>query len=191
MEAPRAGESSLIFDAGFGRGMIARSFYYPEAEGGEREEIFKLWHYKKDWVAMILAVTTDRQVIAVREFRPAANQFLFTLPGGAPKAGLTPREVIQEELLEETGYRAEAFFLLGPATWVDPAALNLRSHLFLAQNCERVKEVEREPTELMETVLISVEEWYNKIFSHEILDQKAIALSCWAIPYLMTGSLRF
>jgi ADP-ribose pyrophosphatase len=61
----------------------------------------------------ILAITTDRHILAVRQYRPAVERYTIELPAGLVDAGESPIETARRELLEETGYEAGAIELLG------------------------------------------------------------------------------
>ena len=64
--------------------------------------------------ASIVAITGDRRVIAVRQYRPAVERCTIELPSGIVDPGEDPLETARRELLEETGYEASDIELLTP-----------------------------------------------------------------------------
>jgi len=66
----------------------------------------------QDYVS-VLAVTTARQVLLVRQFRPVVQRQTLELPSGHVEAGELPEDAARRELLEETGYVAHQMELLG------------------------------------------------------------------------------
>ena len=64
-------------------------------------------------VVVIVAVTPQDRLLMVRQFRPAAGALTLELPAGHIDPGETPEQAARRELIEETGYEADAFKLLG------------------------------------------------------------------------------
>jgi ADP-ribose pyrophosphatase len=54
----------------------------------------------------ILPVTQQHQVVLVRQYRPAVEQFVVELPSGTIEPGESPQSAAERELTEETGYGA-------------------------------------------------------------------------------------
>ena len=61
----------------------------------------------------MVAVTTDRQVVLVRQWRHAAGRALWELPAGTREPNEDPLTGAQRELSEETGYSAGQWRELG------------------------------------------------------------------------------
>jgi len=68
-----------------------------------------------DYIA-ILAMTPDRRIPLVRQYRPAVETFTWELPAGLIDPGEEPAESCKRELLEETGLPARAVHALGVAS---------------------------------------------------------------------------
>lgn len=64
--------------------------------------------------AAVVAITPDERVLAVRQYRPAVDRYTIELPSGLVDPGESAGEAARRELLEETGYEAEALEVLGP-----------------------------------------------------------------------------
>jgi len=61
---------------------------------------------------MVVAVTAERKVVRVRQYRYPSSKFAYELPGGGT-SGNSPRDAALAELREETGYRATCARRLG------------------------------------------------------------------------------
>src|SRR5260221_22209 len=95
-----------------------------------------------NWVNVV-ALTTDRQLIMVEQFRHGTNTIELEIPGGVIDAkDASPVAAGLRELREETGYEAEQAQLLG-RIFPNPAIMSNTCFTVLAQNC-RLKH----PTEL-------------------------------------------
>ena len=94
-----------------------------------------------NWVNVI-AVTPDRQLVMVEQYRHGSNTVELEIPGGMMDAGETdPVATAVRELREETGYAGENARLLGKI-WSNPAILNNTTFTVLIENCRLQHEVD-------------------------------------------------
>jgi ADP-ribose pyrophosphatase len=63
--------------------------------------------------AAIVALTGERRVLTVRQYRPAVERYTLELPSGIVDPGEQPAQSAARELLEETAYRAPSVEVLG------------------------------------------------------------------------------
>ncbi len=101
--------------------------------------------------AVILAETEDGKLVINKEYRHPTGKWLYGCPGGTIDPGESPIEAAKRELLEETGYTAEEFHLIGSA-YPFPASCTQRIHYILAKNAKKTH-----PTALEDFELIHVE----------------------------------
>jgi ADP-ribose pyrophosphatase len=62
---------------------------------------------------ILLATTTERKIVLVRQFRPALGRYTIELPAGAIDDNETAEAAASRELTEETGYRCKSLRSLG------------------------------------------------------------------------------
>ena len=101
-----------------------------------------------------MALTTDHQVVLVRQYRHGVQQTVLELPCGAVEAtDASPLAAVQRELLEETGYAGAAVVETGRLSPNSATHANW-TYCFLATGVERVAAPVAEETERVETVLM-------------------------------------
>lgn len=108
-----------------------------------------------DWVNVI-AVTTDEQLVLVRQFRHGSERFSLEIPGGIIDPHETdPAAAAARELREETGYAADRIERIGVMN-PNPALFTNRCTVFLATGCQRVAELAMDPGEDLEVLTVPV-----------------------------------
>jgi 8-oxo-dGTP pyrophosphatase MutT (NUDIX family) len=125
----------------------------------------------------ILAMTPQRLIPLVRQYRPAVESFTWELPAGLVDAGEHPAEGCKRELLEETGLSARAVHLLGTASPCTGRMSN-RIHSFFVQT--DAPDTRRAPEAGIELKFVSEEELAATIMRGEFISQLhlgAIALA--------------
>ncbi len=85
------------------------------------------------WVNVV-ALTPERQIILIEQYRFGCGQITLEMPGGIIDPGESPLEAGARELLEETGFQADALSVLGYVE-PNPAILNNRCYTVLALGC--------------------------------------------------------
>jgi len=84
-------------------------------------------------VVATLAITDERQVVLVREYRHPLRKIIYNLPSGSIPNGEAPSQAAQRELAEEAGYLARRVTPLGSMVPF-PGAVVGTIHLFLARD---------------------------------------------------------
>ena len=73
----------------------------------------------------------DPRVLLIRQYRYAADRFLYEIPAGRLEPGETPADCARRELLEETGCTATSIQPLG-SFFTTPGFIDEYIHLFVA-----------------------------------------------------------
>jgi ADP-ribose pyrophosphatase len=105
-------------------------------------------------IVVIIAMTVDKKVILIKQFRPPVNRYCIEFPAGLVNDRLhrtkeSMATAARRELLEETGYKAQkiAKVLTGP---VSPGSSADLMTLFLAEGLSKVNEGGGDHTEDIE-----------------------------------------
>ena len=73
----------------------------------------------------------DPRVVLIRQFRHAADDFIYEVPAGRLDPGESPEDCAGRELAEETGYQADRLIPL-TMIYTTPGFTDERIHLFMA-----------------------------------------------------------
>ncbi len=114
----------------------------------------------------------DPRVLLIRQFRHAADGFIWEVPAGRLDPGESPEDCARRELEEETGLLAGAIERL-TTIYTTPGFTDERIHLFLARGLETGAE-QREADEFMEVHLLRWSRVGTLIRSGEIQDAKTL-----------------
>jgi len=108
-----------------------------------------------DW-ALVIALTDDRQVVLVRQYRHGVRRVVLEIPGGVIDAQESAQQAALRELREETGFTARHARPVG--TMIPNPALNTAScHVVLAEGCRRTDPPKLDPFEKIEVLLRPME----------------------------------
>jgi ADP-ribose pyrophosphatase len=109
-----------------------------------------------NWV-QVIPITSDDQVVMIRQYRHGCARVFLELPGGLmDKGDVSPGETARRELLEETGYLAEDLRLL-TKIYPQPAVLNHMGLTYLARGVRRVAGPSLDVTEDIEVSLVKLD----------------------------------
>lgn len=125
------------------------------------------------WINVI-ALTPDKQVVLVKQWRAGTGKISLEIPGGAMDRGEDPQRAAERELKEETGYtssRVEQIGVVEP----NPALLTNRCYTYLAWDVEKTDEPHLDLTEEIEVSTIPFSEMEDKIKSGEIKHALVVA----------------
>jgi ADP-ribose pyrophosphatase len=142
--------------------------------GGRRNERDVIRH---NGSVVILALDTSKSkkdpwIVMERQYRHAAQQYLWELPAGKIEPGEDPLEGAKRELAEETGYRAKKWRPL-VEYYASPGFLGESMKVFLAEGLEP-GEAQPEADEQIELRLVKLSELLKRIEKGAILDGKTL-----------------
>ncbi|MFB8790268.1 MAG: NUDIX hydrolase [Potamolinea sp.] len=138
---------------------------------------------RHDFVAVI-AVTQQREIVFVRQYRHGVSKILLELPAGYPNTQTEDKmTAARRELEEETGYVATELIKLG-TLYDNPVKDTNAMHLFIAPNAHCSASQNLDITEDIEVILVPIEEVLGKILSGEICVSGTIACLFLGLNFL-------
>lgn len=154
---------------------------FPDGSEGELEIIR---HPGASAVVPFLSDPTgeDPQVLLLRQYRYAADGYVYEIPAGRLDDGEAPETCAHRELKEETGCTAASMRHM-MTMFTTPGFIDERIHLFLAEGLT-TGEANREEDEFAETVPMPLSRALAMIKSGEINDGKTIVGLLYAAGFL-------
>ena len=122
--------------------------------------------------AAVVPMKNAGTVILIKQFRHAANGFIYEIPAGKLHPGEDPLHCAARELEEEIGYRSDRFELLS-SILTAPGFADEIIHVYKATNLTKGMQ-QLDQDEVLEVVEISLPDAIKKIEDGTIRDAKTI-----------------
>lgn len=161
-ELPKIKESEIVYDCFF---RIRRDLL--QLPNKKEYSYYSL--VTKPIAVMILASTDEGKYVINREYRHPTQTILLGCPGGVKDEGETILDCAERELLEETGYTASSFKILGEA-FPFPGVTSQKVFYVRAFQAKQTKQQSLDSAEYIETALFTKEELYQQIKSGIAVD---------------------
>lgn len=112
--------------------------------------------------ANVVALTPEREILFVRQYRFGIGEETVELPGGIVDAGEDPLKGAQRELQEETGYTGEQWYYLGKFP-SNPVFMDSWIHHWMVQNVHLKTEQKLDNGEAVSVIKIPLPEVREKL----------------------------
>ena len=143
-----------------------------------KESGFEIIHHPGG--AAALPILDDGRLLLIRQFRPAAQGYIYEIPAGRLEIGEDAAGCIERELVEEVGYRPRQLKSLG-YVYSSVGFCNEKIYLFIATKLDQAQTA-HEPDEFIEPHIVTLDEALEMISDGTITDAKTqIALLRYAI----------
>ena len=133
--------------------------------------------------AIIFPLTTEGEVVMVRQYRPPLEQIELGLPAGLVEPDEQPEIAARRELAEETGYTGGGWEEL-TALASSPSLKDNWAHLFLARGVELTGEQNPDEYERLELVRVPAEKLPGLTYSGAIVSSSGVAAIMLALHRL-------
>jgi len=120
-----------------------------------------------NWVNVV-AVTPDKQLVLVEQYRHGSDTVELEVPGGMIDArDASPEASGERELREETGYEGRNAQIIG-SVWANPAIMSNTCYTVMVENCHCVHPLEWDHAEELVTRLVPVSDVPGLVASGKI-----------------------
>lgn len=118
----------------------------------------------------IVAITEEKKIILVKQFRKPIEKVLWEIPAGKLEITENPKDCAIRELKEETGYSSNHVKLIHKF-YSSPGFCNQKVYIYLATGLT-AGECKFDDDENIETYELDFEDAYNMVLKNEIEDSK-------------------
>lgn len=127
----------------------------------------------------------DPRVVLIRQYRYAADGYVYEIPAGRLDAGEDARTCALRELREETGYTATRLIPL-TTFYTTPGFTDERIHLFAAAGLSE-GESQRESDEILDLAPVTLSQALQMIEAGEMVDGKSMIAILFATHFKPAG----
>jgi ADP-ribose pyrophosphatase len=120
----------------------------------------------------VVAITKDKELVLVRQFRQPAGKILLEVPAGVPKKGESAEDCARRELEEETGFHAKKIRKIWEG-YASPGYSDEIIQYCLAENMTLMKQMTEED-EVIEVDLVDVDACVDMLKNGRIKDNKTM-----------------
>jgi len=138
-----------------------------------------------NWVNVV-AITPDRQLVMVEQYRHGSNTVELEIPGGMMDPEETdPVATGVRELREETGYAGASAHLLG-SVYSNPAILSNKTYTVLVENCRLEHDLEFDSGEDIVTRLVPLDD-IPRLVAEEKIGHSLVVVALYYLELWQRG----
>ena len=146
----------------------------PDGKTSKREII------KHPGAVAVIAITDDRKIVMVEQYRKAMERSLVEIPAGKLEPGEEPLKTAKRELEEETGYVCERMEHV-ISFYTSPGFADELVHVYVAHQLSKKEDAASlDEDEFVEVIELTLEEAQQYIEEEKIYDAK----TAYAVQYL-------
>ncbi|MGD6795333.1 NUDIX hydrolase [Metabacillus indicus] len=128
----------------------------------------------------VLALTKDKKLVMVQQYRKAMERVLVEIPAGKLEKGELPEVTAKRELEEETGYTTQSLQHL-ISFYTSPGFADELVHVYYTEDLQLLEEkAELDEDEFVDVLEVTLEEAQQLIDEQRIFDAK----TAYAVQYL-------
>lgn len=135
----------------------------------------------------IVAITRDKELVLVRQFRKPTNEILLEIPAGVPKKNEAGEDCARRELEEETGFHAKKIRKVWEG-YASPGYSDELIQFYLAEEMTHIKQ-KTDEDEFIEVDLVDIEVCVDMLKNGKIRDNKTM-IGIMIASFYLSGELK-
>lgn len=140
---------------------------------------------KKSDIVVVIAVTSESQVVMLSEYKYGTNKYLTVLPAGHIEPEETPINAAKRELAEETGFTGNTYEYIG-TLFESPVQDTHKVEVVLVKNVEKTLVPNIEESEYLQPILFTIDSIKKKVLLGDI--QSCSTLGALALSGILTDA---
>lgn len=136
-------------------------------------------------IVSVLPITTDNEIIMIRQYRAPLDRVVLELPAGCAEVGKhqSLEDAVRAELCEETGYASENITQIAEFS-SSSGMTNETVHGYIAHQCKKVTDIlSLDQDEYIERLVVPLADFDQMIRSEmiggNIIEPKMLAMMWW------------
>ena len=116
---------------------------------------------------IVYALTKHNKLIVEKQYKPAINDFILTLPKGAIEKNESKLSAAKREFLEETGYKSNNWKKIGSLVGSGSYGCGT-AHVYFVKDAYKISEPTSKDLEETKILLMDPKKFYSKIFKQKL-----------------------
>lgn len=132
--------------------------YYFATRREEKDLACKTKNHNKADGVMIIPITSDREVVLVKQYRPVISDYIYELPAGIIDPGETMEEAAKRELFEETGLKSTSYEVFLKPSYTSVGMTDETTAIVKMDVCGEITSDNVEENEEIEVIKVKIDE---------------------------------
>lgn len=151
--------------------------YFVASRNDEDTLVAKTKDHSKANAVMMIPMFQNDDLVMIREFRPAINDYIYEFPSGLIDAGETPEEAMKREMFEETGLTVVDSAMIVKPSYNSAGMTDESLAIYMCDVEGEISTEHKEENEDIEVVIVKMADARKFIEENNVAIKAALAIS--------------